>query len=171
MTLHNENFEFTSRHTHELIDQIFSRIAIALARMLAMTFSDLAKIITYSYEPNHKVMKAFENMKLRSADFMNIAYSTPVGRKNKLESRSFHLRILWEIKRKVDLKAFILYQLFSLSLQNVRKRNLQNVQFRWKLHTLCSIWFFFKIFSLKEIKYNTAGYIYVWKSFHLIKQN
>ena len=25
--------------------------------MLAMTFSDLAKIITYSYEPNHKVMK------------------------------------------------------------------------------------------------------------------
>ena len=124
-----------------------------------------------SYESSHKVMKAFENMKLRSADFMNIAYSTPVGRKNKLESRSFHLRILWEIKRKVDLKAFILYQLFSLSLQNVRKRNLQNVQFRWKLHTLCSIWFFFKIFSLKEIKYNTAGYTYVWKSFHLIKQN
>ena len=57
MTLHNEIFEFTSRHTHELIDQIFSRIAVALARMLAMTFSDLAKIITYSYEPNHKVMK------------------------------------------------------------------------------------------------------------------
>ena len=66
MTLHNDNFEFTCRHTHELIDQIFSRIAIALARMLAMTFSDLAKIITYSYEPNHNVMRLTRTINIQA---------------------------------------------------------------------------------------------------------
>jgi len=56
-TLHNENSLLTCRHTHELIEQIFIRIAIAVARMLAMTFSDLAKIISNSYDPKHNVMK------------------------------------------------------------------------------------------------------------------
>ncbi len=39
-----KNLEFICRHTHELIDKNFSRILIALAKMLEITFSDLAKI-------------------------------------------------------------------------------------------------------------------------------
>lgn len=57
---------FLCRHTHELIDQIFSRIAVALAKMLAMTFSDLAKIITFSYDPKHKVMKLTRTINIQA---------------------------------------------------------------------------------------------------------
>ncbi len=52
-----KNLGFICRHIHELIDKIFSRIAIALAKMLARTFSDLAKVIYNSYDPKHIVVK------------------------------------------------------------------------------------------------------------------
>ena len=40
--------------------------AIALARMLAMTFLDLAKITTYSYDPNHNVMKLLRTINIQA---------------------------------------------------------------------------------------------------------
>ena len=41
----------------ELVDQIFCKIAQALARLLAMTFFDLCRIIHNAYDPNHNILK------------------------------------------------------------------------------------------------------------------
>jgi len=40
-----------------LVDQIFSRIAVALSAILGLTFEDLVKIIRHSYDPKHNVLK------------------------------------------------------------------------------------------------------------------
>lgn len=43
------------RHTHELVDQIFSRISLKLASHHAITFEQLAYWIHHSFDPKHNV--------------------------------------------------------------------------------------------------------------------
>jgi hypothetical protein len=48
---------YIDRHTHESVDQILSRIAQALARLLTMTFVGLCRIFYNAYDHKHKVLK------------------------------------------------------------------------------------------------------------------
>lgn len=46
-----------NRHTHELVDQIFSRISLALSRKSAMTFLELCAIVRDAFTPKNNVLK------------------------------------------------------------------------------------------------------------------